>query len=108
MFVHWFVFTDIVAAVKTPPTHHSPGEQTTADTPPTADQAAGVCVCVCVCVRVCVCACMHACIQAPANVSHFGMCQRRVTIQSMATFTMLQKLLELHHLPIRILCLPTL
>ena len=28
------------AAVKTPSTHHSPGEQTTADTPPTADQAA--------------------------------------------------------------------
>ena len=28
------------AAVKTPPTHHSPGEQTTAATPPTADQAA--------------------------------------------------------------------
>ena len=37
------------AAVKTSPTHHSPGEQSTATTPPTADQPAeGVCVCVCV------------------------------------------------------------
>ena len=55
MFVHWFVFSDTVAAVKTPPTHHSPGEQSTAATPPTADQAAkGVCVCVCVCVHVCI------------------------------------------------------
>ena len=100
MFVHWFVFSDTVAAVKTPPTHHSPGEQTTAVTPPTADQAAGVCVrvCMCVCVsyvcvcvrvvRVCVCARTHTCARAHANVS--SLCQRRVTIQSMATFTMLQ------------------
>ena len=47
-------------AVKTPPTHHSPGEQTTADTPPTVDQTAGVCVYVyvhaCVRAHVCVCA----------------------------------------------------
>ena len=84
-----YLFTISDTAVKTPPTHHSPGEQSTADTPPTADQAAegvcDVCVCVCVCVwrvfRVCVCGvcfmcvclvcvCVCAC-EAHANVLSF-------------------------------------
>ena len=49
-----FATTVESAAGKTPPTHHSPGEQTTAATPPTADQAAEESVCVCVCVCVCI------------------------------------------------------
>ena len=44
------------AAVKMPPTHHSPGEQSAAATPPTTDQVAkGVRVYVCVCSPICVC-----------------------------------------------------